>query len=214
MDNKKIFDPKTPDIFQMMFGVPLDELDKVLRSCEEEKKDESAKDEKKEEEELPFSELPDCDGDCDKCGYCSEEITEDDLDWRLPNVTRIVFQEPATVVFWSDGTKTVVKCAEGQQFDRYAGFCAAVCKKLFGTTAIAKEIMETFDTENWKRYAEEAKNAAKEKAMEEEKKKAEKKHADSMGYVSYSDLSEAYKNMSETLAIIREFLSGTEEKEN
>lgn len=45
---------------------------------------------------------------------------------------RIVFNPPATIVFWKDGTKTVVKCSEGEPFSEYAGFCAALTKKIFG----------------------------------------------------------------------------------
>lgn len=30
----------------------------------------------------------------------------------LPKVTRVIFNGPATVVFWDDGEKTVVKCSE------------------------------------------------------------------------------------------------------
>ena len=45
---------------------------------------------------------------------------------------RIVFNPPATIVFWKDGTKTVVKCSEGETFNEYNGFCAALAKKIFG----------------------------------------------------------------------------------
>ena len=49
------------------------------------------------------------------------------------------------MIFWGDGEKTVVKCAEGQQYDRYNGFCAAVCKRLFGSSSAAKKIMDFCD---------------------------------------------------------------------
>lgn len=54
-------------------------------------------------------------------------------------IDRIIFNEPATIVFWADGTKTVVKCMEGELFDRYAGFCAALAKRVFGSTSRAKK---------------------------------------------------------------------------
>lgn len=58
----------------------------------------------------------------------------------IPNVKRIVYHDPATIVFWQDGTKTVVKCMDGEPFEKYAGFCAALAKKVFGSTSKAKKV--------------------------------------------------------------------------
>ena len=57
-----------------------------------------------------------------------------------PVVKRIVYHDPATIVFWQDGTKTVVKCMDGEPFEKYAGFCAALAKKVFGSTSKAKKV--------------------------------------------------------------------------
>ena len=57
-----------------------------------------------------------------------------------PSVKRIVYHDPATIVFWQDGTKTVVKCMDGEPFEKYAGFCAALAKKVFGSTSKAKKV--------------------------------------------------------------------------
>ena len=40
-----------------------------------------------------------------------------------------------------DGTKTIVSCGAGDTYDYYAGFCAAVVKKLFGSTTHAKKVL-------------------------------------------------------------------------
>ena len=58
----------------------------------------------------------------------------------IPAVKRIVYRNPATIVFWQDGTKTVVKCMDGEPFEKYAGFCAALAKKVFGSTSKAKKV--------------------------------------------------------------------------
>ena len=58
----------------------------------------------------------------------------------IPVVKRIVYHDPATIVFWQDGTKTVVKCMDGEPFEKYAGFCAALAKKVFGSTSKAKKV--------------------------------------------------------------------------
>lgn len=40
-----------------------------------------------------------------------------------------------------DGTKTIVSCGEGDHNDPYAGFCAAVTKRVFGSTSQAKKVL-------------------------------------------------------------------------
>lgn len=50
----------------------------------------------------------------------------------VPEIERVIFHEPATIVFWNDGTKTVVKCMEGELFDEEKGIAMAFMKKLYG----------------------------------------------------------------------------------
>ena len=45
---------------------------------------------------------------------------------------KVIFNGPATIVFWNDGTKTVVKCTEGDPYSKEAGFALCVLKKLTG----------------------------------------------------------------------------------
>jgi len=47
-------------------------------------------------------------------------------------IKKVIFNPPATIVLWRDGTKTVVKCKEGDQFDKWAGFSLCISKKIFG----------------------------------------------------------------------------------
>lgn len=108
-------------------------------------------------DEISDEEIPFCDMDCDDCpetdqldGY--EIVDEDDIDvglwegddppfWGIPDINHIVFSDPATIVFWDDGTKTVVKTCDGDKFERYMGFAVACMKKMFGSTSRAKKIM-------------------------------------------------------------------------
>ena len=57
-------------------------------------------------------------------------------------VKQVIFSGPKTIVFWIDGTKTIVSCGEGDSNDPYAGFCAAVTKRVFGSTSQAKKVLE------------------------------------------------------------------------
>lgn len=47
-------------------------------------------------------------------------------------IDKVLFNPPATIVFWLDGTKTVVKCKEGEEFYERAGIALCLAKKLYG----------------------------------------------------------------------------------
>lgn len=49
-----------------------------------------------------------------------------------PEIKDVIFNDPATIVFWNDGTKTVVKCQEGDEFDPEKGLTMAIVKKVYG----------------------------------------------------------------------------------
>ncbi|CAK7007826.1 MAG: hypothetical protein EUB_01571 [Eubacterium sp.] len=48
-----------------------------------------------------------------------------------PKIRKVIFNNPATIVFWEDGTKTVVK-ANNEIFDPEKGLAMAISKKAFG----------------------------------------------------------------------------------
>lgn len=50
----------------------------------------------------------------------------------LPGIKQVIFNDPATIVVWSDDFKTVVKCQEGDTFDKEKGLAMAICKRLYG----------------------------------------------------------------------------------
>ena len=55
---------------------------------------------------------------------------------RIPHgwmtIKNVVFNDPATIVMWEDGTKTIVKCGENDEYDPEKGLAMAVAKKAFG----------------------------------------------------------------------------------
>ena len=51
---------------------------------------------------------------------------------KKPQIEKVIFNNPATIVFWKDGTKTVVKCQDGDKFDEEKGLAMAICKKVYG----------------------------------------------------------------------------------
>lgn len=66
--------------------------------------------------------------------------------WPVPNqnpnllinlnlrIKKVIFNDPATIILWTDGTKTVVKCSEDDYYDPEKGMAMAVCKKIMGST--------------------------------------------------------------------------------
>jgi len=48
------------------------------------------------------------------------------------NIKKVIFNPPATIVYWRDGTKTVVKCGKNDVFDEEKGLAMAIAKKHLG----------------------------------------------------------------------------------
>lgn len=75
---------------------------------------------------------PDTKGDKTKMGaYIPDNL--------LPK--QIIYSNPATIVFWGDGTKTVVKVSDKENFNPYYGFCAALAKKVYGNNSLVNKIV-------------------------------------------------------------------------
>ena len=51
---------------------------------------------------------------------------------RLPGITRVIYQAPATIVIWDDGSKTVVKCGDHDTYDPEKGLAMCIAKKALG----------------------------------------------------------------------------------
>lgn len=47
---------------------------------------------------------------------------------------KVIYNDPATIAFWSDGTKTIVKAQPGDIFDPEKGLAMVIAKKACGNT--------------------------------------------------------------------------------
>ena len=78
----------------------------------------------------------------------------------LPEIKNVKFNGPATIVFWADGTKTVVKCQDGDDYSEEVGLAMCIVKKVFGNTSkyndIFKKWCNSYDTETDDNYLSEA----------------------------------------------------------
>lgn len=58
-----------------------------------------------------------------------------------PKIKKVIFNPPATIILWADGTKTVVK-ASGEKYDKEKGVAMAIVKKLTGNLGRYNEIIK------------------------------------------------------------------------
>lgn len=49
-------------------------------------------------------------------------------------IKKVIFNGPATIVIWKDGTKTVVKCMDSDEYDQEKGLMMAIMEYLLGGT--------------------------------------------------------------------------------
>lgn len=54
---------------------------------------------------------------------------------RLPQIKKVIYNNPATIIFWADGTKTVVQCQPEDEYDPEKGLALAIAKKALGNTS-------------------------------------------------------------------------------
>lgn len=62
---------------------------------------------------------------------------------QMPEIKDVIFNDPATIVFWSDGTKTIVKCQKdtGDVYSKETGLAMAIAKKAYGNRSNFNDIL-------------------------------------------------------------------------
>ena len=66
----------------------------------------------------------------------------------IPKIKKVIFNKPATIVFWFDDTKTVVKCEEYEEFDPEKGLAMAITKKALGNNGNYYNVIKKWLTES------------------------------------------------------------------
>lgn len=56
-------------------------------------------------------------------------------------IEKVIFNDPATVVYWTDGVKTVVRCHDGDAYDERTGLLLCCAKRLFGNTGHYNDVL-------------------------------------------------------------------------
>ena len=57
------------------------------------------------------------------------------------DIEKVIFNPPATIVIWKDGTKTVVKC-NGEKFDQEKGLAMAISKRALGVGNMYRKVFK------------------------------------------------------------------------
>ena len=56
-------------------------------------------------------------------------------------VEKVIYNDPATIVLWSDGTRTVSKCHPKDKYSRETGLALCYLKKLVGNNEVRRYMM-------------------------------------------------------------------------
>ena len=67
-------------------------------------------------------------------------------------IKNVIFAPPATIVYWSDGSKTVVKCSEKDIFDPEKGLAMAIAKRCGGNKGSYYKEIQNWVEKSGKKY--------------------------------------------------------------
>lgn len=63
----------------------------------------------------------------------------------LFEIKKVIYSDPATIVIWTDGTKTVVKCQEDDIYDEQTGLLMCIAKKAYGNTGEFNNVLREWE---------------------------------------------------------------------
>ena len=81
--------------------------------------------------------------------FTEMQIVNDEFDKFLkqrkqsPEIVKVIYNKPATIVYWSTGEKTVVKC-NNENFSKQVGLLTAIAKYHFGNTSKYNNVLRKF----------------------------------------------------------------------
>ena len=66
--------------------------------------------------------------------YITNDIytTKEAIKIMRNSIKKIIFNDPATIIIWGNGDKTIVKCGEGETYDPEKGMAMAIAKHFLG----------------------------------------------------------------------------------
>lgn len=61
---------------------------------------------------------------------------------KTDGIKKVIFHDPATIIIWKDGSKTIVKCQEGDTYSKELGLAMCFAKKFLGNKGNFNEIFK------------------------------------------------------------------------
>lgn len=83
-----------------------------------------------------------------------EEATKkkEETNMTAASIKNVIFAPPATIVYWSDGSKTVVKCSEKDVFDPEKELAMAIAKRCGGNKGSYYKEIQNWVEKSGKKY--------------------------------------------------------------
>ena len=83
-----------------------------------------------------------------------EEATKkkEETNMTAASIKNVIFAPPATIVYWSDGSKTVVKCSEKDVFNPEKGLAMAIAKRCGGNKGSYYKEIQNWVEKSGKKY--------------------------------------------------------------
>ena len=60
----------------------------------------------------------------------------------IPSIKKVIFNNPATIVIWNDGTKMTVKCSVRDEYSEEVGLAMCISKKALGNKGNFNEVFK------------------------------------------------------------------------
>lgn len=78
-----------------------------------------------------------------------EILLESDIDIDIDDehsdefgIVDVIYNAPATIVMWDDGSKTVVRCQDGDIYNPETGLAMCIIKRIFGNDGSYNELFK------------------------------------------------------------------------
>lgn len=75
-------------------------------------------------------------------GSSDNETGEERPTTYIPAIKTVHFNDPMTIVLWEDGTKTIVKCQDGDTYSEELGLAMCIAKKALGNKGNFNEVFK------------------------------------------------------------------------
>lgn len=108
---------------------------------------------------------------------------------KIPEIKEVIFNNPATIVIWKDGEKTVVKAQNGEPYDPEKGLAMAITKRALGNKGSYCNVLHQYILKGQEHYTPEQFNS-------------EVCHVDKLDEFSSKYFDECHRN-TEALAVLK-----------